>query len=165
MFATPCRCRYSLCGCVWVRAYVFVCVHILQRRNSLLAITSSLMGAAAFVKSRTEKDSDGDLTDAVATLKSLESKSPSLQAAIKSGRPTFVEFWGQNCPNCKAMAPVTALPEYKHAYLHHLAYTHRHTTDTHTHTNACPQTDLHARVYMWTSRVPPAPLFLLRRLP
>ena len=45
-----------------MRAYVFVCVHILQRRNSLLAITSSLMGAAAFVKSRTEKDSDGDLT-------------------------------------------------------------------------------------------------------
>ena len=92
---------------MWVRAYVFVCVHILQRRNSLLAITSSLLGVAAFVRSRTEKDSDGDLTDAVAVLKSLESSSPSLKAALKSGRPTFVEFWGQNCPNCKAMAPVT----------------------------------------------------------
>lgn len=74
-----------------------------QRRNFLLALASPIVGAAAFSSSRSRV---GDTpTDPLAILQAMERKSPTIQAALQSTRPTLVEFYGRNCPNCRAMAP------------------------------------------------------------
>ena len=75
-----------------------------QRRNFLLAVASPILGAAAFSSSRS-RVGDPSPTDPLAILQAMERKSPTIQAAIKSTRPTLVEFYGRNCPNCRAMAP------------------------------------------------------------
>lgn len=75
-----------------------------QRRNFLLAVASPIVGAAAFASSRS-RVGDPSPTDPLAILQAMERKSPTIQAALQSTRPTLVEFYGRNCPNCRAMAP------------------------------------------------------------
>ena len=83
-----------------------------QRRRAILAAGSPLLGAAAFLLRRAgTTNGNGDPTDPLALLQALESRSPSVEAAIASGRPTLIEFYGPRCPNCKAMAPDVALLE------------------------------------------------------
>ena len=69
-----------------------------QRRRAALAIVSPLAGAVAFAYSRSNP------ADPVALLRGMESRSPTLQAALESSRPTVVEFYAQWCKDCKAMA-------------------------------------------------------------
>jgi thiol-disulfide isomerase/thioredoxin len=69
-----------------------------QRRRATLAILSPLAGAAAFAYSRSSP------ADPVTVLRGMEGRSPTLQAALESGRPTVVEFYAQWCKDCKAMA-------------------------------------------------------------
>ena len=77
-----------------------------QRRNFILAVASPVVGAAAFASSRSNIwDPSRAPTDPLAILQSMERKSPSIQAALQTNRPTLVDFYGRNCPNCRAMAP------------------------------------------------------------
>ena len=69
-----------------------------QRRRATLAILSPLAGVAAFAYSRSSP------ADPVTVLRGMEGRSPTLQAALESGRPTVVEFYAQWCKDCKAMA-------------------------------------------------------------
>ena len=80
---------------------------VIHRRNLLLAVASPLVGVAAFAKSRAAVVGQGSApnADPLAMLQELEARSPPVQAALASGMPTVIEFYGPNCPNCKAMAP------------------------------------------------------------
>ena len=69
-----------------------------QRRRAILAVASPLLGMAAFAYSRSSP------ADPVTVLRGMEGRSPALQAALESGRPTVVEFYAQWCKDCKAMA-------------------------------------------------------------
>ena len=92
-----------------------------QRRKMLVAASSSILGASAWVSRRllgvvesereALKNGSGGRSQSIATLRAMERQSLPLPVALRNGRPTVVDFYADWCENCMVMAPRVAALE------------------------------------------------------
>lgn len=84
------------------------------RRNRAIAVAGFASGVCAFAVSAWTGGS-GDAVAAGANLARLEASSVPLDAALRSGKPTVVEFYADWCEVCKESAPTVYAVEREHA--------------------------------------------------
>ena len=83
------------------------------RRNRAIAVAGFASGVCAFAVSAWTGGS-GDAVAAGANLARLEASSVPLDAALRSGKPTVVEFYADWCEVCKESAPMVYGVEREH---------------------------------------------------
>lgn len=86
-----------------------------ERRKVLIAIGSASLGAGAWLAKRIAALSGvAGFEDPVQLLHRLEDASSPLEDALRSGKPTVIDFYADWCENCKEMAP--ALLKFEEEY-------------------------------------------------